>query len=86
MFVLQSSNYTNSVQGESLDVHVGVEQDGSTWRFVDASGLHANESILNNIDSADSVGLSAIKLSNLVGSLSSFRDSKCSITQSCSST
>jgi hypothetical protein len=43
------------VQGHSLEVHVGNPQDGRTRGFVTTPRLDADESVLDNVDPADSV-------------------------------
>lgn len=51
--ISQGSNL--SVQGQTFQVNVGGSQDGQTWGLVTASGLDTNESVLDNVDSANTV-------------------------------
>lgn len=44
-----------SVQGHSLEVHVGDSEDGSGGRLVTSSRLDTDESVLDDIDSSNTV-------------------------------
>jgi hypothetical protein len=44
-----------AVEREALEVHVSLAQDGRAWRLVATPRLDANESVLDNVDAADTV-------------------------------
>jgi hypothetical protein len=44
-----------SVQSHSLEIHVSHTQDGSSGRLVTTTRLDSNESVLDNVDSANTV-------------------------------
>lgn len=44
-----------SVQSHSLEIHVGGSEDGSGWGFVTSTRLDTDESVLDNIDTSNSV-------------------------------
>lgn len=51
--ISHSSNV--SVQGHSLEIHVGDSENGSSGRLVTSSRLDTDESVLDNIDSSNTV-------------------------------
>lgn len=44
-----------SVEGQTFEVHVGSSEDGSSGRLVASSRLDTDKSVLDNVDSADTV-------------------------------
>lgn len=52
---LVSESSDVSVEGQTFEVHVGSSEDGGSGRLVASSRLDTNESVLDNVDSTDTV-------------------------------
>lgn len=52
---LVSESSDVSIKGQTFEVHVGSSEDGGGRRLVASSRLDTNESVLDNVDSADTV-------------------------------
>lgn len=45
-----------AVDDEGFEVAVGGEEDGAAGGFIDSTGFHADEAVLDDVDAADAVG------------------------------
>ncbi len=62
-----------AVQDQLLELLVGLHEDGSAGSFIDAAGLHADDTVLDDIDDADAVlAADLVELADDIGDLHGF--------------
>ncbi len=49
-----------AIERDRFDAAMGGVQDGAARRFVDAAALHADETILHEIEAADAIGFAKL--------------------------